>query len=157
MSAAATALAKWKPRMGQHIGASNWIEVTQARIDAFADITVDDQWIHLDAERAARETPFGGTIAHGFLSLSLASRFAYDVIPLDEPGQRMGVNYGFDRLRFVSPVRAGNRLRGQFQLLDLTLRKPTELQRKHLLTVEIEGAETPAIIAEWLSLAIFDN
>lgn len=155
MTAAEAVLARWTPRIGDEIGVSRWIEVDQARIDAFAEVTVDDQWIHVDAQRAAQETPFGGTIAHGFLSLSLASRFAYDVIPLDEPGQRMGINYGFNKLRFLAPVRAGDALRGRFVLQDVRLRKPGEILRTHQLTVEIKGADTPALVAEWLSLAIF--
>lgn len=153
---AADALARLQPLIGQEIGCSNWIKVTQDKIDTFADITHDDQWIHLDGPRAARETPFGGTIAHGFLTLSLGSRFAYDVLPT-EPGQVMGINYGFDRLRFLAPVRAETKLRGRFVLTGVNLRKPGELQRKHQLTVEMEGSETPALVADWLSLAVFED
>lgn len=148
------ALARWQPMIGTEIGCSNWIEITQAKIDAFAEITHDDQWIHLDAERAARETPFGTTIAHGFLTLSLASRFSYDVVK-KEPGQVMGINYGFERLRFISPVSPGTKVRGRFVLADVSLRRPNEIQRKHTLTIEIDGKETPAVVADWLSLAVF--
>lgn len=153
MSAAA-ALARLQPLKGQTLGYSRWIAVDQSMIDSFASVTHDDQWIHVDAKRAERETPFGGTIAHGFLTLSLASRFAYDVIPVED-GQTMGINYGFDRLRFLSPVRPGQAVRGLFVLSDAELRKPRELARNHKLTIEIRGQETPALAADWLSLAIF--
>ena len=94
-------------------------------IDTFADCTIDDQWIHVDPERAARETPFGGTIAHGFLTLSLASNFAYECMP-KAPGQVMGINYGFNKLRFLSPVKAGARVRGRFEMKDVRKRSETD-------------------------------
>ena len=125
-------------------------------IDAFAACTLDDQFIHVDPERARAETPFGGTIAHGFLSLSLASRFAYYALP-PLPGQRMGVNYGFDKVRFVSPVRAGSRLRGRFVLAGVAPRNDGGIQRRVNLTVEIEGQEAPALVADWLSLIYLDD
>jgi len=140
--------------IGQEVGTSNWITVDQPMIDQFAATTHDDQWIHVDPVRAARETPFGGTIAHGFLTLSLASRFAYDCFPM-LPGQSMGINYGFERLRFLSPVPAGARLRGRFTLLGVTIRKPGELLRTTELTIEIEEQDRPALVAEWLGLAVF--
>lgn len=147
------ALKQLTAQIGTEVGVSNWITVDQAMIDRFADVTHDDQWIHIDPVRAA-ETPFGGTIAHGFLTLSLASRFAYDCFPLLE-GQSMGVNYGFNRLRFLSPVRPGDRVRGRFTLTDVTQRTSTDLMRTMALTIEIEGANTPALVAEWLALAVF--
>lgn len=154
MSAIAEALATTEARIGSEVGVSNWITVDQAMIDKFADVTHDDQWIHIDPERAAAETPFGGTIAHGFLTMSLASRFAYDVFgPM--PGQVMGINYGLNKLRFLSPVRAGSRLRGRFVLKSVVQRKPTELLRENTLTIEIEGQETPALVADWLGIAVF--
>lgn len=100
MSAIETAMEKLTSQIGTEIGVSNWITVDQAMINAFADVTHDQQWIHVDPERAAKETPFGGAIAHGFLSLSLASRFAYDCFEA-EPGQVMSINYGFNKLRFL--------------------------------------------------------
>ncbi len=142
--------------VGKEVGVSNWITVDQKMIDGFADITHDDQWIHVDPERAAAETPFGGAIAHGFLTLSLASRFAYDCFDR-LPGQTMGVNYGFDKLRFLSPVRAGSRLRGRFVLADVRKRNHTDLLRENTLTIEIEGQETPALVAQWLGLAVFGD
>ena len=140
--------------VGQEVGLSRWISVDQARIDAFARITEDEQFIHVDPE-AARTTPFGGTIAHGFLTLSLASAMSYDAVaPLD--GVVMGVNYGFDKLRFLAPVPAGSKVRGRFKLLSAEDKGAqdgvTRWLLKHELTVEIEGADKPALIAEWLGM-----
>ena len=140
--------------IGQEVGVSRWITVDQARIDAFARITEDEQFIHVDPE-AARATPFGGTIAHGFLTLSLASAMSYDAVaPLD--GVVMGVNYGFDKLRFLAPVPAGSKVRGRFKLLSAEDKGAqdgvTRWLLKHELTVEIEGGDKPALIAEWLSM-----
>ncbi|MNQ67989.1 putative enoyl-CoA hydratase 1 [compost metagenome] len=136
--------------IGQEVGLSRWITVDQARIDAFARITEDEQFIHVDPERA-RTTPFGGTIAHGFLTLSLASAMSYDAVaPLD--GVVMGVNYGFDKLRFLAPVPAGSKVRGRFRLLSAEDKGDGRWLLKHELTVEIEGADKPALIAEWLGM-----
>ena len=136
--------------VGQEVGLSRWITVDQARIDAFARITEDEQFIHVDPERA-KSTPFGGTIAHGFLTLSLASAMSYDAVaPLD--GMVMGVNYGFDRLRFLAPVPAGSNIRGRFKLLSAEDKTGGRWLLKHELTVEIEGSDKPALIAEWLSM-----
>lgn len=155
MSKIDEAIAQDEQKLGTEIGVSNWIEVDQAMIDQFATVTHDEQWIHVDPARAAAETPFGGTIAHGFLSLSLASRFAYDCLPVYE-GQVMGINYGFNKIRFLSPVKAGSRLRGRFVLRDVKKRSDKELQRETALTIEIEGSDSPALVAEWLSLSIFE-
>lgn len=136
--------------IGHEVGLSKWFEVDQARIDAFADCTEDHQFIHVDPE-AAKATPFGGTIAHGFLTLSLASAMSYDAVaPLD--GVMMGVNYGFDKLRFLAPVRAGSRIRGRFKLLSSEDKGGGRWLLKHELTVEIEGEDKPALIAEWLGM-----
>ena len=140
--------------IGQEVGVSRWITVDQPRIDAFARITEDEQFIHVDPERA-KATPFGGTIAHGFLTLSLASAMSYDALaPLD--GVVMGVNYGFDKLRFLAPVPAGSKVRGRFKLLSAEAKGAddgvTRWLLKHELTVEIEGADKPALIAEWLTM-----
>jgi acyl dehydratase len=139
---------------GQEIGVSSWHLVDQLRIDAFADVTKDHQFIHVDPLRAARETPFGTTIAHGFLSLSLLSAFAYEVLPSIE-GTVMSVNYGFDKLRFVSPVRSGARVRGRFKLIEATQRAPKELLSRTHVTVDIEGEDKPALVADWLGLLFF--
>lgn len=147
-------LAEMQSKHGTELGVSEWVTVTQEMIDMFAECTDDHQWIHVDPARAAAETPFGGTIAHGFLTLSLGSKFVYEVVGA-LPGQVMGINYGFEKLRFLSPVRAGARVRGRFALKHIRKRKPTELLRALDFTVEIEGQDTPALVAEWLGLAIF--
>ena len=138
------------PLIGKETGVSRWFVVDQARIDAFAEVTEDRQFIHVDPE-AARATPFGGTIAHGFLTLSLASAMTYDAVPPLE-GVVMGVNYGFDKLRFLAPVPAGSRIRGRFRLLSAEDKGGGRWLLKHELTVEIEGSEKPALIAEWLGM-----
>ena len=142
-----------KDHIGQEIGVSDWIEIDQSRIDVFADVTEDHQFIHIDPERAAKETPFGGTIAHGFLSLSMLSALAANTtLVLD--GISMGINYGFDKVRFLQPVRAGKKIRGRFVLEDATERNPGQWMLKYAVTVEIEGEEKPALMAHWLTLQI---
>jgi acyl dehydratase len=136
--------------IGTEIGVSKWILVDQARIDAFAEITEDRQFIHIDPV-AAKQTPFGGTIAHGFLTLSLASAMSYDAVEKLE-GVVMGVNYGFDKVRFLAPVPAGSNIRGRFKLLSAEDKGGGRWLLKHELTVEIENADKPALIAEWLSM-----
>jgi len=140
--------------VGKEIGLSAWHTVDQSRIDAFADVTEDHQFIHIDPERAARETPFGATVAHGFLTLSLLSVFSYEALPKIE-GATMGVNYGFDKLRFVSPVRAGSRVRGRFTLTEAKMRGPNELLSRTSVSVEIDGETKPALAADWLGLLYF--
>jgi acyl dehydratase len=140
--------------VGHEVGMSSWHLVDQGRIDAFADVIEDHQFIHIDPERAKRETAFGTTVAHGFLTMSLLSIMSYEVMPVVE-GATMGVNYGFDKLRFISPVRAGSRVRGRFTLMEATLRKPKELLSRTSVTVEIEGEEKPALVAEWIGLVYF--
>ena len=138
--------------VGAETGVSRWFPIDQKRIDAFAEITEDRQFIHVDPE-AARATPFGGPIAHGFLTLSMLSALAMDALP-DIEGRAMGVNYGFEKLRFLSPVPAGARIRGRFKLESVAPRSPTEFLLRHLVTVEIEGAVKPALVAEWLTLTV---
>ncbi|ASK33565.1 MaoC family dehydratase [Alloalcanivorax mobilis] len=140
-------------KQGQDIGVSGWHEVPQERINEFADLTADPQWIHIDEARAAKESPFGGTIAHGFLTLSLLSAMAIDVLPTIE-GQAMGINYGFDKVRFLNPVRAGSKVRGHFKLLSAERRNDNQVLFRYGITVEIDGVDKPAIACEWLSLAI---
>lgn len=136
----------------KEVGVSRWIHVDQARIDAFANTTEDRQYIHVDPERA-RETPLGGTIAHGFLTLSLASAMNFDAVePLD--GLVMGVNYGFDRLRFIAPVPAGSNIRGRFRLLAAEDKGGGRWLLRYEITVEIEGSDKPALVAEWLGLQV---
>ena len=142
-----------KDHIGQEIGVSDWIEIDQSRIDVFADVTEDHQFIHIDPERAAKETPFGGTIAHGFLSLSMLSALAGNTtLVLD--GIAMGINYGFDKVRFPQPVRAGKKIRGRFVLEDAAERNPGQWMLKYAVTVEIEGEDKPALMAHWLTLQI---
>jgi acyl dehydratase len=139
-------------RVGGAPFVSRWFVIDQARIDAFAEATEDRQFIHVDPE-AARPTPFGGTIAHGFLTLSMLSAFAYDALP-EISGLAMGVNYGFDRLRFLSPVPAGARLRGAFKLVGATQRSQREWLMSYEASVEIEGTEKPALAAQWLTMVV---
>ncbi|MGY4505913.1 acyl dehydratase [Bradyrhizobium sp. GM24.11] len=140
--------------VGKEIGVSSWHMIDQPRIDTYADVTEDHQFIHVDPERAKRETAFGTTIAHGFLTMSMMSVMSYEVMPAIA-GTTMGVNYGFDKLRFISPVRSGKRVRGRFVLAEAKLRKPNELQSRTNVTVEIEGEDKPALVAEWLGLIYF--
>ena len=144
------ALDEIKSRIGQEIGTSSWLTVEQARIDAFADATEDRQFIHVDSA-AARQTPFGGTIAHGFLSLSLLSRMGAEAMLIPD-GIKMAVNYGLDRVRFLAPVRSGKRVRGRFTLDSVEEKAPGQVLMRHTVTVEIEGEEKPALTAVWLGL-----
>ena len=122
----------------------------QERINEFADATEDRQFIHIDPEAAAR-TPFGGTIGHGFLTLSMLSRMAAEAMPVPD-SIKMAVNYGLDRVRFIAPVRSGKRIRGRFRLDSVDEKAPGQLLLRHTVTVEIEGEEKPALTAEWLGL-----
>jgi len=140
-------VAKLGELVGREVGVSEWLEVSQGRIEQFAEATEDRQWIHTDPERAARESPFGTTIAHGFLTLSLLSELGRTTMSVG--GVRMGINYGLNRVRFVSPVPAGSRVRGRF-----TLAAAKEFDRgmevTWKVTVEREGGERPCCVAEWL-------
>lgn len=135
---------------GEEVGASDWIEIGQDRIHLFAETTEDRQFIHVDPQTAA-QTPFGGTIAHGFLSLSLLSRMAADAMMIPE-GVRMVVNYGLDRVRFLAPVRSGKRVRGRFRLESVEDKAPGQILLRHDVTVEIEDEDKPALCAHWLTL-----
>ena len=147
-----------KEEMLDHIGTrfepSEWIEIDQDRINTFADCTEDHQFIHVD-EEAAKATPFGGTIAHGFLTLSLLSKMAEGngIVPENVV---MGLNYGFDKVRFLAPVRAGKRVRANTEIADITAKDGNRFLVKQAITVEIEGEETPALVAEWLTMVIAD-
>lgn len=146
------ALEEIRARVGEEIGVSDWFSVDQDRIDAFADATEDRQFIHTDPEATAN-TPFGGTIAHGFLTLSLLSRLASEVM-LIPPETKMVVNYGMDRLRFLSPVRSGKRIRARFTLDSVDEKAAGQMLLRHQVTVEIEDEDRPALVAEWLGLVI---
>ncbi|MCJ9702769.1 MULTISPECIES: MaoC family dehydratase [unclassified Bradyrhizobium] len=147
-------LEAYQAMVGKEIGVSSWHLLDQPRIDTYADVTEDRQFIHVDPERAKKETAFGTTIAHGFLTMSMLPVMSYEVMPA-LAGTTMGVNYGFDKLRFISPVRSGKRVRGRFVLAEAKLRKPNELQSRTNVTVEIEGEDKPALIADWLGLIYF--
>jgi acyl dehydratase len=137
-------------RIGTEVGVSDWLTIGQDRINAFADATEDRQFIHVDAEAAA-QTPFGGTVAHGFLSLSMLSRMGAEAMLIPET-IKMAVNYGLDRVRFIAPVRSGQRIRGRFVLDSIEERAPGQLLVRHSVTVEIEGVDKPALTAQWLGL-----
>jgi acyl dehydratase len=137
-----------KSLVGQEVGASDWVEVTQQRINEFADATEDHQWIHVDAERAKTDSPFHSTIAHGFLTLSLLPHLAAQALKV-QGDFKMGINYGLNRLRFVSPVPSGSRVRATFKLQsveDVT----GGIQITWSVTCETEGGQKPALVAEWL-------
>ena len=138
--------------IGTEAGVSRWFTLDQARIDAFADLTEDHQFIHVDPERAAA-TPFGGTIAHGFLTLSLLAPMSQDALPRVERAV-MGVNYGFDQIRFLAPVRSGTRIRGRFVLASADVKGADRWLLKHTVTVEIENETKPALVADWLSMRV---
>lgn len=144
-----------KDLIGQEIGLSDWITVDQTMIDTFADATIDHQFIHTDPERAAAESTFGGTIAHGFLTLSLLSAMNYSAVPRVRE-QTMGLNYGFDKIRFGSPVRAGRRVRGHFTLTEARFRGASMLMVTYDVTVEIEDEKKPALTAVWSTIIQFD-
>ena len=137
-------------RVGQPLGVSEWVLVDQEMINKFAEATGDHQFIHVDPERA-KATPFGGTIAHGFLTLSLMPLLAAKSDNPRVAGVKMGVNYGSNKLRFLAPVRAGKRVRAHFKLLELEEKRPGQWQQVLEVTVEIEGEDKPALICEWIS------
>jgi acyl dehydratase len=143
-------LAEIRSRVGQEVGVSGWIAVSQERIAEFADATEDRQFIHIDPEAAAN-TPFGATIAHGFLTLSLLSRMAAEAILIPDT-VKLIVNYGLDRVRFLAPVRSGKRVRGRFTLESVDEKGSAQILLRHAVTVEIEGEEKPALSAVWLTL-----
>lgn len=139
-------------RVQTEIGLSSWQTITQAQIDDFARATGDHQFIHVDPIRAAAETPYGGTIAHGFLTLSLLSAMSMEVLPLF--AGTVSLNYGFDKLRFVSPVKTGARVRGRFILSDFSARSEQEFLLRYAATIEIEHGSKPALVADWLTLTL---
>jgi acyl dehydratase len=145
-----TSLDEIRAQIGKEIGVSSWLIVDQRRINAFAESTEDRQFIHTDPTSAA-QTPFGGTIAHGFLTLSLLSRMGAEVMLIPD-GMKIAVNYGLDRVRFLAPVRSGKRVRGRFILDSVEEKAPGQILMRHTITVEIEGEDKPALTAIWLGL-----
>jgi len=141
---------QWKAMVGAEVGVSDWITVDQPLIDDFAEVTGDKQFIHVDPVRAKAESPYGGTVAHGFLTLGLLPVMARNALP-DFANARARINYGFDKIRFLAPVPAGAAVRARFHLLQADERRPGALTLKYAVTVEIAGSDTPALAAEWLS------
>ena len=133
--------------VGREVATSDWLAITQDRINAFADVTDDPQWIHVDASRAKAETPFGATVAHGFLTLSLLSALMRDAVTVDGP--RMTLNYGLNRVRFVSPVPSGSRIRARVALAAID-DMGDSIQATWSVTIEREGGDKPAVVAEWI-------
>jgi len=140
--------------IGKEVGISEWLLVDQERINQFADATGDHQYIHVDSDRAA-QTPFGTTIAHGFLTMSLMVLMGYEGSTKLE-NSVMGINYGFDKLRFINPVKVNSKIRGRFQLISAEEKKPNQWLLKHNITVEIAGEEKPALVAEWLGMTVVE-
>lgn len=138
-------------KVGENIGISEWVEISQERINQFAEATGDHQFIHVDPEKA-KMTPFGGTIAHGFLTLSMIPYLTMnsDIPRLD--GLKMAVNYGGNKTRFLTPVRSGKRIRAHWKLVEMVEKRPGQWQQTNEITVEIEGEDKPAFICEWISL-----
>jgi acyl dehydratase len=143
----------YRALVGREVGVSSWFKIDQKRIDRFADVTEDHQFFHVDPERA-QASPYGGTVAHGFLTLALLSPMAVEAQPRLKD-RVMSLNYGFDRVRLTSPVPAGSRIRGRFVLKEIVDRGPKEILAKSEETVEVEGARKPALVAEWLGLSRF--
>ena len=141
-------LAELREHIGREIAVTGWFEITQEQIGKFADATGDRQWIHVDPDRARRESPYGATIAHGFLTLSLLSRFSREAVHITDA--RMAINYGLNRVRFPAPVRSGSRIRARFVLQ--SLRDVADaLEAVYLVTIELENAPKPCCVAEWLA------
>jgi acyl dehydratase len=138
-----------KTLVGQEIAVTDWFNVTQERIQQFADATLDHQWIHVDVDRARRESPFKTPIAHGFLTLSLLPHFMHEAMQIKQ-GVRLGVNYGLNRVRFVSPVRAGSNIRARIVLQSLK-DVPNGMEAVFNATVEVEGGDKPCCVAEWVA------
>jgi len=136
-------------KTGETIATSEWVDMSQERINQFADATGDHQFIHVN-EEAAKMTPFGGTIAHGFLTLSMIPYLSANSDLPKVDGVKMGVNYGGNKTRFISPVRSGKRVRSHTKLLELVEKRPGQWQQTNEITIEIEGEDKPALLAEWI-------
>jgi len=139
--------------IGEEVGVSDWFEITQENVNKFADVTKDHQFIHIDEVRAA-DTPFGGTIAHGFYTMSMLSHFAENGCGVWIEGAQMSINYGFNKLRFIQPVRVGTKIRGRSVLLGAQEKKPGQFLFTQEVTVDIEDVDKPALVAEWLTMVM---
>ena len=153
MAGATITLDAYRQLLGQELGCSGWYKLGQDRIDAFGDVTDDRQFIHVDPAAAA-QSPFGGTIAHGFLTLSMLSAMSFDAVPTIE-GVQMAINYGFNSVRFLAPVPSGKRVRGRFTLRDVSARGENRWQSTIETLVEIEGSPKPALAAVWITISAF--
>ena len=139
--------------IGKEVGLTDWFEIDQDRINNFAEATGDFQYIHVDEERAS-ETPFGATIAHGFLTLSLLSKLSSMSGGIKLENSVMGINYGLNKVRFLNPVKVNSKIRARFELISAEEKKPNHYLLMHNVTVEIAGEEKPALIAEWLGMTV---
>lgn len=158
MSNAAAAFELMKDQEGTDQGHGEWFEVTQDRVNDFAEATIDHQFIHVDVDRATNETPFGGTIAHGFLTLSMLTHLC-ESIEVETPrldGVLMGLNYGLNKVRFLTPVTTGSRIRAHSVVSAVQL-KGSSIDQIRTITVEIEGGDRPAMVAEWIGRVVFDS
>jgi len=144
-------LADLPAHIGKEIGLSEWMTIDQESINAFAKLTHDEQWIHVDPERSAKESPYKKTIAHGFMVLSFASKFVYEVMAITDV--TFGLNYGFDKIRFMNATPVGSRIRGRFSLMDYEKKDENSAKYKMKIVFEIEGEEKPACVGEWLGMA----
>jgi acyl dehydratase len=147
--------AELQSMVGSELGVSEWFPIDQQRVDAFADVTEDHQFVHVDPERA-KTTPYGGTIAHGLLTLSLIVRLCLPFVP-EIAGRRLMLNYGFDKVRFPAPVKVGTRIRARVKLADAVERKPGQIMIKLNVVFDVEGGDKPALTAEWLSLHVIGD
>lgn len=147
-------LAEAQAYIGREVGVTQWIEISQTRVNQFAEATGDFQFIHIDSARAQAQTAYGGTIAHGFLTLSLLSMLASQTGTIKIKGCNVAINYGLDKVRFLNPVKVGKRIRARFELMSAVEKSPDCFLLKHKATVEIEGETRPAMIAEWLGMAM---
>ncbi len=160
MSHAANALALWKKHLGAEEGVGEWFAVDQERINAFADATLDHQFIHVDPEKAAKLSPYKVTIAHGFLTLSLVPHLGGKIPPVEPKayeGLVMGVNYGLDKVRFPSPVKVDSKVRARRTLAEVEQKAPNTLQLKQVVTIEIDGEDKPACVAETLTRLVYKD
>ena len=157
MSTVVDTLEDLEPLLGTSLGVSSWVEISQERINTFADVTEDHQFIHVDPEACKEMSPWGVPIAHGFLTLSLLTHLSGSIPQPPErfDGILMGVNYGFDKVRFVTPVKVGSRIRASSVLKSADLKDPSNLQIVRTITVEIDGESKPACVADWVTRLVY--
>lgn len=154
INCAECSISEMKKFLGSEVGLSDWVVINQERINKFAKLTEDEQFIHIDPERASKETPFGGTVAHGFLTLSMLVKLAESALPKIKD-VKFTINYGFDKIRFIYPVAANSNLRARFILKEVEERSLTQIMTKWDVSVEIKNVERPAIVATWVNLLMF--